>query len=203
MKQVSVVYLVKDPPIDRLTAQVEYMREIADEFIFVVDNRTSQHDVDIILGWPGAKVVEWEWNDDFSAARNAALEHVTRPWTLHLDPDELPSWRMMRHIRTVTDGFCDSDVMGWLYWTPNWWGGRKGVDQAPMHWHLRLFRSGHGKWYRKVHELVEIDGEPEGITRHNAKVLQAPSNAYLIHSKPEDLLDKDDSYYKSIEEANG
>ena len=36
----------------------------------------------------GATVVEAAWNNDFSAARNEALEHVTSQWVLILDADE-------------------------------------------------------------------------------------------------------------------
>lgn len=37
----------------------------------------------------GAKVVEFAWCDDFSAARNAALDAVTSDWVLVLDADEI------------------------------------------------------------------------------------------------------------------
>ena len=37
----------------------------------------------------GARVVDFPWQDDFSAARNAALEHVTTDWVLVLDADEV------------------------------------------------------------------------------------------------------------------
>jgi glycosyltransferase involved in cell wall biosynthesis len=36
----------------------------------------------------GAKVFEWAWRDDFSAARNEALSHSTADWNLILDADE-------------------------------------------------------------------------------------------------------------------
>ena len=37
----------------------------------------------------GARVVDYPWADDFAAARNAALEHVTTDWVLVLDADEV------------------------------------------------------------------------------------------------------------------
>ena len=36
----------------------------------------------------GALVLEYEWNDDFSAARNFALDHSDGDWNLVLDADE-------------------------------------------------------------------------------------------------------------------
>jgi hypothetical protein len=199
VKPVSVIFLVKDPPLERLAALVEYLRYIADEFVFVVDNRTSQAAVDVILEWPGTKVVEFEWCDDFAMARNAALEHVTRPWTLHVDPDELPSVPMMLHIREVTEANAEWPV-GYIYWTPNWWGGVKGREE-PYHWHIRLWQSGHGEFYRKVHELVRLNGQDESMTRGNT-ALPSPKDAYLIHSKPWDRVFIDQAYYEQLGERS-
>src|SRR5262249_29524108 len=36
----------------------------------------------------GAKVYPFAWDDDFSAGRNAALDHATGDWVLWLNPDE-------------------------------------------------------------------------------------------------------------------
>jgi len=36
----------------------------------------------------GARVVPFAWGDDFAAARNAALDAVTTPWVLWMNPDE-------------------------------------------------------------------------------------------------------------------
>lgn len=58
------------------------------------------------------KVLEFEWTDDFSAARNFCAEHASNNWILSLDCDEfvnsvdVPSMRIMmqkypRHIGTI------------------------------------------------------------------------------------------------------
>lgn len=200
-KNLSVIYLVKDPPIDRLAAQVEYMRAVADEFIFVIDSRTSDEDIDTITMWPGATVVLFHWVSDFSLARNAALPFVSRAWTLHLDPDELPSYRMMTFLKGVT-AYPEQmgKTIGYLFWTRNWWGGVEG-EQKDYHWHLRLWKSDRGYFYRKVHELVMLDGKPEHETRNNIAEF-APKEAYLIHSKSADSLEMDQKYYESLGEAS-
>lgn len=35
-----------------------------------------------------AKIIDFKWCDDFSAARNESLRHVTGDWVLYLDADE-------------------------------------------------------------------------------------------------------------------
>lgn len=199
-KQISVIFLVKDPPIDRLAALVEYLRTVADQFIFVVDDRTSKSDVETILTWPGTKVVMFEWHDDFAAARNAALPHVDRPWTLHLDPDELPSVGMIVHLLDTTEPGNREAALAYMYWFENWWGGMKG-EQHEYHWHIRLWKSGHAKFYRAVHELVMLDGQYENVTR-NKVAIKAPLSAYVIHSKSAERLEVDQAYYDSLGERS-
>jgi glycosyltransferase involved in cell wall biosynthesis len=199
MKPVSVIFLVKDPPLERLAALVEYMRAVADEFIVVIDDRTADATVTIIRDWPGVKHVMFRWCDDFAAARNAALPLVTRPWTLHLDPDELPSFEMMQHIKQVTERNAERPI-AFTYWTPNWWGGKKG-EEMPYHWHIRLWQTGHGEFYRAVHELVRLDGMEESMTRGTLAV-EAPREARLIHSKGwEDAVAAQD-YYETLGERS-
>lgn len=198
MKTVSTILLVLDPPLERLAALVEYLRTVSDEFIIVVDTRTNAEAVNIMSEWYDVKLVPFEWCDDFAAARNAALPHVTRPWTLHVDPDELPSFELMEFIAQATTS--DEGPTGWLIWTPNWWGGVKGPEE-PYHWHLRLWKSGHGRFYRRVHELVELDGQNEQWSR-GVTALMAPKKARLIHSKPWDRLYIDQDYYESLGERS-
>jgi len=199
-KPVSVIMLVKDPPIDRLAALVEYMRPVADQFVIVVDSRTDTDDYDIMATWAGVELVNFDWCDDFSAARNAALPHVKNPWTLHLDPDELPTLGAMEYIALVTHPNAVDAPVGHAFWFFNWWGGVLG-DPMPYHYHIRLWRSGHGKFYRKVHELVMLDGKNEVQTR-GITVKMVPADRFIIHSKPADKLKADQDYYEQLGEKS-
>lgn len=187
---------------DRFAMLVEYLRVIASEIV-VVSTGISDEDRATILSWSerfasGVKLIDHEWSDDFSQARNVGLAECTQPWTLVLDPDELPSVGMISHMSMVLSGEANREqAQGWLYWTINYWGGTVGEAQ-PYHWHCRLFRTGMGKFYRPVHELVELSGMPEHVTRGTPQLPSAPPLAYLIHSKPADRLASDDEYYNSI-----
>ena len=55
--------------------------------IVVVDTGSTDDTVSIASAM-GAKVLHFEWTDDFAAARNAALEAATQPWILSLDADQ-------------------------------------------------------------------------------------------------------------------
>lgn len=198
----SVAFLVRNPPMDRFALLVEYLRSIATEIV-IVDTGSALHDIDTMKSWSsrfehGVKVIEAEWEDDFAKARNIGLSECTQDWTLILDPDELPSIGMISHINLVISGqAARENAIGWLYWTVNYWGGEVG-EEKPYHWHCRLFRTGRGRFYRPVHELVSLDGRPESETRGTAALPSAPPMAYLIHSKAKDRIEADDEYYRSI-----
>ncbi len=65
---------------------LESVKGVATQIV-VVDTGSTDRTREIALA-AGARVVEHLWNDDFSAARNAALPHARGDWVLMLDADE-------------------------------------------------------------------------------------------------------------------
>ena len=55
--------------------------------IVVVDTGSTDDTVAIATAM-GAKVLHFDWTDDFAAARNTALEAASQPWILSLDADQ-------------------------------------------------------------------------------------------------------------------
>jgi hypothetical protein len=187
---ISLAMLVLDPPLERMALLLEYVRPVVGQVVVVVDDRTSREAVETMQAW-GTELVPFEWCDDFSAARNAALPFLKGDWTLHLDPDELPSHALLTFLSAVDrsewgdhrwQGHLYPDPRGYLIWTVNYVDGVKG-EEWQEHWHCRLFRTEHGRWYRNVHELVALDGYPEDDTRGSVALPYAPRSALLIHSK--------------------
>ena len=203
---VSACFLVKDPPLDRLVSLVEYLRPVVTDFVMVVDDRTAAETVDTIARWEGATVVPFQWCDDFSAGRNAALAVATGDWTLIVDPDELPSRAMLDFVTLVDasewadvrwDGQVYPAPRGYLFFTQNYEDGVQGPEWEE-HWHVRLFRTAKASWYRPVHELVALDGYPEHQTRGTPLLPKAPRSAYLIHSKMSDIAPAATELYVKI-----
>lgn len=99
----------------------------------------------------GALVVSHEWQNDFAAARNVALEHVTSDWVLVLDADEQlapSSGRLIR--RALTNPLVDGFLLDIFNFT-----GDVSASGGVAHANVRLFRRLPGVRYEgALHEQV-------------------------------------------------
>lgn len=201
----SVAMLVRDPPMDRLAMLVDYMSSVASEFV-IVDTGSSREDLQKMVlfnkapwGLPKVTILPREWKDDFAWARNEALPYITRSWTLILDPDELPSRGMVNELERIVNGPIDGQATGYLFFTRDYYDGRLDPP-AEYQWHVRLFKSGRGRFYRALDELVALDGRPEHETRGTPALPKAPKGAYLIHSKAGSAVEQSQRLYERIRE---
>ena len=224
---ISLCLLVKDPPLDRLAALLDYVSCVVSQTVIVVDDRTALSVQDVIREFrkgayvanpddataldryladgPADVLVPFHWTDDFSAARNAALPYAQGDWILHLDPDEHPSADMFEFCAmvdrsewrdyTMWEGHAHYDPRGYLFWTRGHGSGVRDRNEQEQDWHCRLFRRTLGKWYKPVHELVSLKGDPEWKTRETPLLPKAPRSARLIHSK----MDADQMDYSGME----
>jgi tetratricopeptide (TPR) repeat protein len=132
--------------LDACLASVE---ELVDELI-IVDTGSVDATKRIALAH-GARVFDFPWCDDFSAARNESLRHAHGDWILWMDADDRVTAENREKLRTVLDSLPDSRdgfVMRCAcssFVTLS----RTEVD------HVRLFRSRSDVRFRyRVHEQV-------------------------------------------------
>lgn len=81
---------------------------LVDEVV-VVDTGSSDATLDILSHYPRdiMKVINAEWTNDFSRARNISLEHATHEWALVLDADEKVNFdgeRFKQLMETTQEG---------------------------------------------------------------------------------------------------
>lgn len=77
------------------------VRGVVDELI-VVDTGSTDETIEIATR-AGARIVRHTWNDDFSAARNAAIAEVTEGFVLILDADERLAPHAGQALRAAVD----------------------------------------------------------------------------------------------------
>ena len=69
-----------------LTRCLKSIKSIADEII-LIDTGSTDNTINIAQEF-NAKIIKFPWNDDFSSARNKALEIASKDWILYIDCDE-------------------------------------------------------------------------------------------------------------------
>jgi glycosyltransferase involved in cell wall biosynthesis len=193
---ISLAMLVRNPEIDRLAALLEFVKPVVQQVV-IVDTGSSDWDLQTMLKMPKVEILRLEWANDFSKARNEAFKFIKGTWTLVLDPDELPSLEMMQYLMNFDKKEQDSALLGVIFLTKDYFGGIL-KPEVKSDWHIRLFRSGNGLFYRPLHELVMLNGREEGQTRGTPLCIYAPEAAYLIHSKGAEECERDNVVYAAL-----
>jgi glycosyltransferase involved in cell wall biosynthesis len=148
-QRVSLCMIVRNEA-RNLADCVQILRPMLSEMIIVDTGSTDgtqqiAHDL-------GATVIDFEWIDDFSAARNEALRHATGDYILWVDADDrfdaANAAKLHELIRTL-DGRPHAHILDILCKTPH------GTQAAPMEYQPRLFRADPRiEWQYRVHEQV-------------------------------------------------
>lgn len=108
----------------------------------------------------GATVVEGTWEDDFSRARNSALEHCHGDWVLSLDADEVVSCDDPAQVRRMLQA-AGEDIEGLQLSVDNATGAGPGSGPGYAHVVDRLFRRGVCEWRGRVHEQLVRRGSDQ------------------------------------------
>ncbi len=128
---------------------LESVKSLVDEMV-IVDTGSTDGTKDIARSF-GAQVYDFEWCDDFSAARNESLAHSTGDWILYLDADERIDKSYHEQIRKfISSGKAEAFLLN----LRSKIGTREGA-QYHLVSYPRLFRKLKGVSFTgEVHEQV-------------------------------------------------
>ncbi len=141
------------------------VKGIADEII-IVDTGSTDKTKEIAKKF-NAKIYDFKWIEDFSAARNESLKHATKDWVLVLDADEVIA---EEDLKTIQELAKDKENDAFLFLQKNYTNetsiagfvneGHKKENKNYTGWYgsfiARLFRNHKGYGFEgTVHELVE------------------------------------------------
>lgn len=169
----SLCMIVKNEE-DYIGRALSSVREISGEIV-AVDTGSADKTIEIAKEF-GAKIFNFEWNDDFSEAKNFMISKATGEWILSLDADEIIAKRDLQEIVRLTKEkapfgykfiqrtYLDKpNIVGWA---PNPMDYPEGKDYpgfypSPL---VRLFRNDPRIRFRgKIHELVEPSMSEAGL----------------------------------------
>ncbi|HEY9722261.1 MAG TPA: glycosyltransferase [Oscillatoriaceae cyanobacterium] len=128
--QLSLCMIVRDEA-QKLARCLESAMNWVGEIV-VVDTGSTDDTAKIAASF-GAEVYHFDWCDDFSAARNAAIARATRDWVLMLDGDEE---LVVENEAALAHALADPDHGGYIVAQRNL-RDDGGVTETPL---LRLFR---------------------------------------------------------------
>ena len=143
------------------------VNDIVDEIV-LVDTGSSDNTINIAKEF-NARVFNFSWCDDFSAARNFALSKSNGEWILYLDADERLSAKSIHELKHIIKG---SDLSGYRCIV----NSIDEVNGKPnLMRYTRLFHNSPGiKFNGKIHEQID-----DSLIETGYKILN--TNVEIIH----------------------
>ena len=149
------------------------VKDIVDEII-IVDTGSTDKTKEIAKKF-NAKIFDFKWIDDFSAARNESIKHAAKDWILVMDADEVIEKNDLEKIKNAVN---DADFTGFSleqrsYMNNYFEGAEKNYSALELvksypfyipHFLVRLFKNNLGLRFRhRIHELVEDSIKEKGL----------------------------------------
>ncbi len=165
--KLSACLIVKNEA-KQLDRCLKSLKGICDEIV-VVDTGSTDKTVDIAQQY-GAVIGNFEWCDDFSAARNASLELATGNWALWIDADEELT---LDSTKALLEALSRPHFAGYYIQIKNFLDDTHGSNHY-VHSPVRLFRlTPKIRFEGKIHEQILNSFEKNGLiaaTLTNAKI---------------------------------
>jgi glycosyltransferase involved in cell wall biosynthesis len=179
--QVSLCMIVKNEEAN-LPACLRPVADLVSE-ILVVDTGSTDRSREVAAAF-GARVFDFPWVEDFSAARNESLRHATGQWNFWLDADDRVDDTNRGKLQTLFGGLRDENA---AYFMQTAWLGWAGTSQVVEH--LRLFRNHPDiRWRYRIHEQIRPAIENRRAVLRRAEVTiqhVGYQDAYLLLRKAE------------------
>jgi glycosyltransferase involved in cell wall biosynthesis len=138
--------------------------------IIVIDTGSSDRTKEIAKAC-GAKVYDFPWCNDFSAARNESMKYAKGKWIIWLDGDDvLPFSSGETLLRTLVSAMAEIVAYNMQVRFVG-----EGPDGGTMVDHIKVFRNLPGlKWKYRIHEQIIP-------ALKNAGGMMLPMDAYVLH----------------------
>ncbi|MGD2433619.1 glycosyltransferase [Bacillus velezensis] len=133
------------------------VQDIVDEIV-IADTGSQDNTKDICKSFQ-ARVIDFEWENDFAKARNYALQHAEGDWILVLDADEELDQETGRFLTSLLhDGLPSRGLLKIINYT----GKQLDENEAFESMQPRLFRNHKGLLYQgRIHENISASNEEE------------------------------------------
>lgn len=149
-QRISLTMIVKNESI-HLADCLENVKDAVDELV-IVDTGSTDDTISIAQRYT-PHVYSFPWNNDFSAARNFAIEHASGDWILALDADEEIQFQGPKSLHALLDRENDKEAFMLPLLNPV----SESTGEYNTFYVLRLFRNnGNYQYVGKIHEQVSL-----------------------------------------------
>ncbi|MCG5026997.1 glycosyltransferase family 2 protein, partial [Anoxybacillus flavithermus] len=153
MITISLCMIVKNEE-DVLARCLDSVQHLVDEIIIVDTGSTDR--TKEIAGRYATRVIDFPWNDDFSAARNFSFSHATMDYIFWLDADDVLLKEDQEKFLTLKHTLpSDIDSVTMIYSLAS---DEHGAPISSVRRNRLVKRSNHFKWHGMVHEYLEVWG---------------------------------------------
>lgn len=156
MATISLCMIVKDEEAV-LGNCLASIHDIADEII-IVDTGSTDKTKEIAENF-GCKVYDYNWTNDFAAARNYSFKQGTKDYLLWLDADDVlleEDREKLKNLKGRMDGTVDAYSMYYHYGTDE-----QGNITLRFRRNRLVKRARHYQWHGFVHEYIQVEGKTE------------------------------------------
>lgn len=193
---ISACLIVKNEE-ENLERCLESIKNICSEII-VVDTGSIDSTISIAKKF-GAKIFHYEWDNDFSAARNFSISKATKKLIFIIDADEVVSQKDIEKFKKLEDNVAYNFITRNYVQKSNVEGvsinKKEFIEEKGFGWcksaKIRFFPNKNIKFSGQVHELVE-----ESVIKNNLEIKNCD---ILIHHYGHLKKDKGEFYVKLSE----
>jgi glycosyltransferase involved in cell wall biosynthesis len=150
---------------EHLTNCLDCAQKIVDEII-IVDTGSADSTKEIAKRYTD-QVYDFEWCDDFSAARNYAYSFATQDYILWLDADDIIDDENVEKFLTLKENLTDEDAVMMRYATQI---NAQGVVTFSFFRERLTKRANNYRWHEPVHEYLDKSGkvvQADVMIKHN------------------------------------
>lgn len=185
--QISLCMIVKNEEAV-LGRCLESIQPLIDELI-IVDTGSDDKTKEIALSY-GAKVYDFKWIDDFSAARNYAFSKATCEYLLWLDADDYLLPDQQKSFQNLKDNLSAECCYNMIYVISR---NSRGEINYSLRRNRLISKSAHPIWQGRVHEYMEVSCEIVvcGIEIEHGKTKPANDRNLRIY---QDMLAADEAF---------
>ena len=168
--KLSLCMIVKDEA-ENLSRCLDSVKGVANEII-IVDTGSTDETKKIALAYT-EKVYDFNWIEDFAAARNYAASFATGEWILTLDADDELEGEDIKHLLGL---IRNNSVEAYFFPTISYVGERPGLDTV-INLNLRLYRNNKEyKYTGRIHEQLA-----NNIIKINPEAKMESKNVRIYH----------------------